>query len=478
MRRMSLTPAFACALAALFAGCADEPPPPETLQGDLEGPIVEDPSQDHALKSGAVNCQRERATGYQSGRAFSIEVMYLDSKPVEVETGAAYWAMKQAAAADGVDLRIVSGFRTHAEQQYLYGCYVDCACNNCNLAAYPGYSNHQSGYALDLNTEGYGVYSWLSRNASRYGFQRTVPSEDWHWEYFGSRNTLDPCDDGDSSSQPPAASSSVRFKGLTEWGRYSNGVWLKVEADAKVHHVRYIADGDVAIGASEHRQDSFSDRYIFRHLGPHTITAYGYDAQDRKVGEATVKLEITEGQARQAEVSFEGMEERGWYRNGQYLKASASPVAASVDYYAGSHHLGTGVDASQGYAARFTSQDLGWRVLTAVARDRDGQELGRTSVTVRMLPGQDATPKVMLLSPDPGTRQARAVTLKAAASDGVKSVVYTSDGYLLGQSSDAASGFKVSYTFSRGGQRAVKLKALDAQGRAVAEQDVTLDLTP
>ena len=77
--------------------------------------------------------------------------------------------------------------RTMAEQQYLYGCYVNCDCNSCNLAAKPGYSNHQSGHALDLNTGGFGTrtYNWLMTHGAKMGWRRTVESEDWHFEYWG-----------------------------------------------------------------------------------------------------------------------------------------------------------------------------------------------------------------------------------------------------------------------------------------------------
>src|SRR5688572_17720528 len=93
--------------------------------------------------------------------------------------------MQQAAAADGVSIAIVSGFRTMDQQEYFYACYVNCNCNNCNLAARPGYSNHQSGHALDLNTSANGVLNWLNNNAAAYGFMRTVSSEPWHWEWWG-----------------------------------------------------------------------------------------------------------------------------------------------------------------------------------------------------------------------------------------------------------------------------------------------------
>jgi hypothetical protein len=140
------------------------------------------------------DCSERADNGYRQGSRFSIGVVRVDDRPVEVDTANAYIAMQEAARRDGVSLRIVSGFRTNSEQQYLYGCYVNCDCNNCNLAARPGYSNHQSGHALDLNTADRGVLSWLNRNGGRFGFSRTVPSEDWHWEWWGNPATFNgPC---------------------------------------------------------------------------------------------------------------------------------------------------------------------------------------------------------------------------------------------------------------------------------------------
>jgi hypothetical protein len=132
-----------------------------------------------------VNCRESSDTGYRNGRATAITVVTVDGKPVEKATANAYYAMAQAAAKDGVTLRVVSGFRTMAEQERLYACYVECNCNNCNLAATPGTSNHQSGSALDLNASDPGVLPWLRANAARHGFEATVASENWHYEFRG-----------------------------------------------------------------------------------------------------------------------------------------------------------------------------------------------------------------------------------------------------------------------------------------------------
>ena len=106
----------------------------------------------------------------------------IDGNPVVVETAEKYYKMKYAAENDRVNLSINSGFRTYEEQEYFYNCYLTKSCNNGNLAMPPGYSNHENGLALDINYHGPN-YEWLSSNASKFGFVRTVESEKWHWEY-------------------------------------------------------------------------------------------------------------------------------------------------------------------------------------------------------------------------------------------------------------------------------------------------------
>jgi len=121
------------------------------------------------------------AQGFVDGRPTRITVTRMDGKPVEVHTAIAFERMRTAAQRDGVALRINSGFRTMEHQHALYAAFRQ---GRGNLAARPGESNHQSGHALDLNTATPGVFPWLQRNARRFGFRRTVPSEPWHWEYW------------------------------------------------------------------------------------------------------------------------------------------------------------------------------------------------------------------------------------------------------------------------------------------------------
>lgn len=120
-----------------------------------------------------------RTTGYNHGKVMTICAVTIDGKAVEQGTAHSYLEMRDAASRAGVGIIVVSGFRTMQKQRELYAAY---RAGRGNLAAPPGYSNHQSGHALDLNTKGKGVKAWLVKNAATYGFRRTVPSEDWHYE--------------------------------------------------------------------------------------------------------------------------------------------------------------------------------------------------------------------------------------------------------------------------------------------------------
>jgi hypothetical protein len=172
--------------ASLLVACGDG-----NQDERAEGPPEGIASQQYALST--IDCTESTDTGYVQGNPFPITVVTVDGKKAEKSSANAYYVMAVAAANAGVNLKVVSAFRTMAEQTYLYNCYINCNCNNCNLAAKPGYSNHQSGHAFDLNTSAAGVYAWLNANAGAYGFKRTVPSEAWHWEWWGGGPGGGPC---------------------------------------------------------------------------------------------------------------------------------------------------------------------------------------------------------------------------------------------------------------------------------------------
>lgn len=103
-------------------------------------------------------------------------------------TACAYDILRREAARAGHRITINSAFRSYARQVYFWNCY-QCkvqgksgCCNNGNLAARPGTSNHGTGIAFDLQLTS-GAYGWMKANAEGLGWVRTVKSETWHWEY-------------------------------------------------------------------------------------------------------------------------------------------------------------------------------------------------------------------------------------------------------------------------------------------------------
>lgn len=123
------------------------------------------------------------AYGFINGKAVELELASIgDGYRLRSDAARAFLAMRAEAARDGIALRVNSAFRTMAEQQALFAKWQT---NTGSLAARPGYSNHQSGIAVDIDTDGTAtnIYLWLAANASRWSFKRTVPSEPWHWEF-------------------------------------------------------------------------------------------------------------------------------------------------------------------------------------------------------------------------------------------------------------------------------------------------------
>jgi len=130
-----------------------------------------------------------------AGNGITIRVCYINAdpnhKPVASVITANAVALFAAAKAAGYSLAINEGLRTYQAQQGYYTCYqqklkgVKNPCNNGNIAATPGTSNHEGGTAMDLNvTAGSAAFTWLTAHAASYGFYNYKP-EPWHWSTNG-----------------------------------------------------------------------------------------------------------------------------------------------------------------------------------------------------------------------------------------------------------------------------------------------------
>lgn len=118
------------------------------------------------------------------------------------ETVSAYERMRAAALKDNIKLWIASGYRSYDTQDELYNSYVklDGKKKADTYSARPGYSEHQTGLAMDLNIvdssfEGTPEAIWLENNSYKYGFIIRYPKgkeaitgykyEPWHVRYLG-----------------------------------------------------------------------------------------------------------------------------------------------------------------------------------------------------------------------------------------------------------------------------------------------------
>lgn len=110
---------------------------------------------------------------------------------------------------DGIDLKVVSAYRSFYEQADLKGQYTQVYGTGANtFSADQGYSEHQLATTIDLTTEEVGgaytsfaqteAYQWLLDNAYKHGFILSYPErnnhyifEPWHWRFVGEELARD-----------------------------------------------------------------------------------------------------------------------------------------------------------------------------------------------------------------------------------------------------------------------------------------------
>jgi D-alanyl-D-alanine carboxypeptidase len=121
----------------------------------------------------------------------------------------AWTAMREAAAADGVELLLISAFRSFDFQAALIrgklakGRLIE---EILTVNAPPGCSEHHSGRAVDIGARDTAAleedfertpqFDWLQRHANRHGFHLSYPRgnrygylyEPWHWCFRKSQN--------------------------------------------------------------------------------------------------------------------------------------------------------------------------------------------------------------------------------------------------------------------------------------------------
>ena len=141
------------------------------------------------------------------------------NKTLQTEAAEAFLSMQAAAAKDGVDVRMQSGYRSVSYQKKLYDDKTQYYRNKglseaaarekaAAIVNPPGCSEHNCGLAADLNSPEHttldtgfadtAAFRWLCENAEQYGFILRYPKEaesvtgityePWHWRYVGPEN--------------------------------------------------------------------------------------------------------------------------------------------------------------------------------------------------------------------------------------------------------------------------------------------------
>lgn len=135
------------------------------------------------------------------------DLVDFEGQQLRAEAAQAARTMMDAAKAEGVTLTVSSAYRSYAVQQQTYQHWVSVNGQKVadQLSARPGYSEHQTGLAIDFSSpegcrleecyEDTRAGRWLAKNAQNYGFILRFPKgqqavtgylfEPWHYRHLG-----------------------------------------------------------------------------------------------------------------------------------------------------------------------------------------------------------------------------------------------------------------------------------------------------
>lgn len=138
-----------------------------------------------------------------------IGIFYERKAYLDREAAEAFKQMQLVAQQEGIQLIPISGFRSVADQKKLFERQIQRQGSKqaaSKLSAPPGFSEHHTGYALDVGDgkrpetalkftfDSTKAYRWLEAHAAQYGFELSFPKnnsqgvsyEPWHWRFVGS----------------------------------------------------------------------------------------------------------------------------------------------------------------------------------------------------------------------------------------------------------------------------------------------------
>ena len=132
---------------------------------------------------------------------------------VHIDMSESLLKMREDAMKDGIYLVFLSGYRSINLQKDIFyslkSMRNQIAAERARVSAPPGYSEHSTGFAIDIGDaynretdfevefEKTAAFRWLNKNAAKYHFKlsfnknnKNVDYEPWHWRYEGSIEAL------------------------------------------------------------------------------------------------------------------------------------------------------------------------------------------------------------------------------------------------------------------------------------------------
>ena len=162
-------------------------------------------------KGSAHNFQQINGLTYVDGilvanKSYALPSTY--SPEMDATTIQQFNLLSKAAANEGLNIYLSSGYRSYSQQDAIYNNYVSWygQAQADTFSARPGHSEHQTGLAIDVNTiddsfAGTPEAIWLENHAHEYGFIIRYPKgkesitgykyEPWHIRYLGVEKATD-----------------------------------------------------------------------------------------------------------------------------------------------------------------------------------------------------------------------------------------------------------------------------------------------
>ena len=163
----------------------------------------------------AENLKKQRILGHLPYNEVPKNKLVLIEPNIEVHVDMrdSLLNMREEARKDGIYLVFLSGYRSINLQNDIFYSLKSLrnqeAAERARVSAPPGYSEHSTGFAIDIGDatqretdfetefENTDAFRWLKKNAARFHFKlsfeknnKYIDYEPWHWRYEGSIEAL------------------------------------------------------------------------------------------------------------------------------------------------------------------------------------------------------------------------------------------------------------------------------------------------